>query len=132
MTKKIMTTSQKSERKKTLIPRYTVSFHRPKTLKSKRKPKNTKVRLQTNRVDHFAVVKFPLSSSDAFKKIEDHNTLVFIVNIRANKREIRNALHRLYGIETQKINTLIRPEGHKKAYVKLNATNDALEVASKL
>lgn len=42
------------------------------------------------------------------KKIEEHNTLVFIVDVKANKRQIKEALKNLYDIETIKVNTLIR------------------------
>lgn len=42
------------------------------------------------------------------KKIEENNTLVFIVDIKANKAQIKGALKKLYDIDTQKINTLVR------------------------
>lgn len=42
------------------------------------------------------------------KKIEENNTLVFICDIRANKAQIKQALKKLYDIDTVKINTLIR------------------------
>lgn len=42
------------------------------------------------------------------KKIEENNTLVFIVDIKANKRQIKEALKKLYDVDTVKINTLIR------------------------
>ena len=42
------------------------------------------------------------------KKIEENNTLVFIVDVKANKRQIKEALKKLYDVETVKINTLIR------------------------
>ena len=35
---------------------------------------------------------------------------VFIVDVRANKKQIKEAVGRLYDIQTQKINTLIRCE----------------------
>jgi ribosomal protein L23 len=44
------------------------------------------------------------------KKIEENNTLVFIVDVKANKRQIKEALKKLYDIDTVKINTLIRYE----------------------
>ena len=56
------------------------------------------------------------------KKIEDNNTLVFIVDARATKKQIRDAVKRMYDIQCEKINTLIRPDGAKKAYVRLAAT----------
>jgi len=36
------------------------------------------------------------------------NTLVFIVDVKANKRQIRDALKKLYDVDCLKINTLIR------------------------
>ena len=42
------------------------------------------------------------------KKIEENNTLVFVVDVKANKRQIQAALKTLYDVETTKINTLLR------------------------
>jgi large subunit ribosomal protein L23Ae len=42
------------------------------------------------------------------KKIEEHNTLVFLVDIRANKRQIKDAVKKLYDVQAAKVNTLIR------------------------
>jgi hypothetical protein len=40
--------------------------------------------------------------------IEENNTLVFIVDVKSNKRQIKAALKTLYDVETIKLNTLIR------------------------
>ena len=42
------------------------------------------------------------------KKIEENNTLVFIVDVKANKRQIREALKKLYDVDCVQVNTLIR------------------------
>lgn len=42
------------------------------------------------------------------KKIEENNTLVFICDVKANKRQIKDALKKLYDVDCVKINTLIR------------------------
>ena len=42
------------------------------------------------------------------KKIEEHNTLVFICDVKANKRQIKDALKKLYEVDCVKVNTLIR------------------------
>ena len=42
------------------------------------------------------------------KKIEENNTLVFIVDVRANKNQIKDALKKLYDVDAIKVNTLIR------------------------
>ena len=45
------------------------------------------------------------------KKIEENNTLVFVCDVKANKRQIREALKKLYDVDCVKINTLIRYVG---------------------
>ena len=84
------------------------------------------------RLDSFGVIKYPLTTESAMKKIEDHNTLVFIVDLRANKPKIKQAVKKMYGIEAARVNTLIRPDGLKKAYVRLTQDYDALESASRM
>ncbi|KAL0627970.1 60S ribosomal protein L23a [Plecturocebus cupreus] len=61
------------------------------------------------------------------KKTEDNNTLVFIVDVKANKHQIKQAVKKLYDIDVAKVNTLIRPDGEKKAYVRLAPDYDALD-----
>ena len=58
--------------------------------------------------DHYAIIKFPLTTESAMKKIEDNNTLVFIVDVKANKHQIKQAVKKLYDIDVAKVNTLIR------------------------
>ncbi|XP_068955591.1 large ribosomal subunit protein uL23-like [Petaurus breviceps papuanus] len=95
------------------------TFRRPKTLRLRRQPKYLqKGAPQRNKLDHYAIIKFPLTTESAMKKIED-NTLVFIVDVKANKHQIKQAVKKLYDIDVAKVNTLIRPDGEKKAYVRL-------------
>jgi large subunit ribosomal protein L23Ae len=42
------------------------------------------------------------------KKIEENNTLVFITDLKANKRQIKDAVKKLYDVHAAKVNTLIR------------------------
>jgi len=85
-----------------------------------------------NKLDEFAILRYPLTTESAMKKIEDHNTLVFIVDIRSNKHTIAAAVEKMYQVKPIKVNTLIRPDGTKKAYVRLSKDSDALDVASKI
>ncbi|PPR07687.1 hypothetical protein CVT24_003896 [Panaeolus cyanescens] len=113
--------------------RLSVSFHRPKTLKLARAPKYPRKSINhLPRMDQFRTIVSPLNTESAMKKIEEHNTLVFIVDIKANKRQIKDAVKKLYDVQAAKINTLIRPDGKKKAYVRLTADHDALDVANKI
>lgn len=65
-------------------------------------------------------------------KIEEQNTIVFIVDPKANKHQIKKAVESLYQFKAQKINTLIRPDGLKKAFVRLTPDFQALEAANKM
>jgi len=124
---------KKNTWKKSLKPRYSVVFHRPKTLKRTRTPKYSRTSaVGLEKLDQYAVLKCPLTTESAMKKIEDNNTLVFLVDVRADKKRIKKAVQGLYDIQTKKINTLIRPDGQKKAYVRLTQDFDALDVANKI
>ena len=146
-------------------------FNRPKTLRLLRNPKYSKRSVpRVNKLDQYQILKFPLTTESAMKKIEgarrlpaqlahvrgpgapagaakpafargtlllhaqqppetqqpplassvvlslprlrrlsaDNNTLVFIVDTRANKRQITEAVRRMYEIKTAKVNTLVR------------------------
>jgi large subunit ribosomal protein L23Ae len=98
-------TSSHSSRK----VRTSVSFHRPTTLRLARNPKYPRKSIpHLPRMDQFRTIQHPLNTESAMKKIEDHNTLVFIVDLKANKRQIKDAVKKLYDVESAKINTLIR------------------------
>ncbi|EQB46044.1 60S ribosomal protein L25 [Colletotrichum fructicola] len=116
--------------KKTKV-RYTTSFHRPKTLVVSRAPKYPRKSIPHEpRLDEHKIIIHPLNTESAMKKIEENNTLVFIVDIKSNKAQIKQALKKLYDIDTVKINTLIRPDGSKKAYARLTPDVDALDIAA--
>ncbi|XP_053423694.1 60S ribosomal protein L23a-like [Nycticebus coucang] len=110
------------------------TFQRPKTLRLQRQPRYPrKSAPRRNKLDHYAVIKFPLTTESAVKKTEDNNTLVFTVDVKANKHQIKQAVKKLYNMDVAKVNTLIRSDGEKKAYyVPLAPDYDALAVANKV
>merc|ERR1712118_198104 len=127
---KAITKGVKTVQKKILTG---VRFHLPKTLAKPREGKYPrKYRASPNRLDRYQILKYPLTTESAMKKIEENNTLVFIVDVRASKVQIKEAIKKMYDIDTKKINTLIRPDGQKKAYVRLTQDYDALDVANKI
>ncbi|KAJ7840545.1 hypothetical protein B0H14DRAFT_2360656 [Mycena olivaceomarginata] len=69
-------------------------------------------------------------NAESAMKIGEHNTLVFIVDIKSNKRQIKKTTQDT--VKSAKVNALIRPNGKKKAYVRLTADHDALDVANKV
>ncbi|OQS04048.1 60S ribosomal protein L23a [Thraustotheca clavata] len=84
-------------------------FYQPKTLALARAPKVVRHAVpRRNKLDKYRIIKSPLTTESAMKKIEDNNTLVFLVDKLANKRQIKDAVKQMYDIKALKINTLIR------------------------
>jgi len=113
--------------------RNSVQFHRPKTFRPPRNPKYPRKAVpHRSRMDAYSIILYPSTTEAAMKKIEDNNTLVFLVHPTANKHHITASVKKLYDINIAKVNTLIRPDGKKKAYVRLARDYDALDVANKI
>lgn len=118
---------------KALKVRTNTSFRQPKTLSLPRAPKyQRKSVAHYPRLDEFKIIKNHVNSEVSIKKIEQNNTLVVTVDIKANKNQIKSAIKKLYDVEVAKVNTLIRPDGSKKAFVRLTPDHDALDVASRV
>lgn len=65
--------------------------------------------LKRNNLDHYAIISITLTTESAMKKIENNNTVVFIVDVKINNHQIRQAVRKLYDIAMAKVNVLIRP-----------------------
>lgn len=106
--KKVVAALKKGSGRKATRIHTKVHFFRPKTLTLPRSAKisssNTKGVVQSGH----DIIKFPLNTDSTMKKIEENNTLVFIVDIKANKLQIKNAVKKLYDVKALKVNTLIR------------------------
>lgn len=74
----------------------------------------------------------PSTSESAAKITEGTAHLVFTVDVKANKDPIKQAVKTFYDINMAKVNTLIRPDGEKAAYVQLAPDCDALDAANKI
>jgi len=78
------------------------------------------------------IIKYPLSTEKSIRLMESDNVLVFIVDIKANKQEIKEAIESTYEVKVQKVNTTIGPDNRKKAYVKFLDETPAIDLATQL
>ena len=83
-------------------------------------------------IDPYKILIRPLHTEKAIMKIEKENTLVFIVDRRATKHQIKEAIEKLFNVKVVKVNTLITSRGEKKAYIKLAPQYKADEIATSL
>ena len=79
-----------------------------------------------------AVIKYPLVSEDAVTLIEAENKITFVVDADASKNDIRRAVEELYEVRVDRVNSVVTPEGRKKAYVKLAPDYKASDLAVRL
>ncbi|MFW9988860.1 MAG: 50S ribosomal protein L23 [Candidatus Odinarchaeota archaeon] len=77
----------------------------------------------------YKIIKKPLITEKTFDLIEKENKLVFIVDRKANKNQIKKAIEKLHNIKVIKVNTMITPKGKKKAFVKLHPEFSAQDIA---
>ena len=78
------------------------------------------------------ILKYPLTTEKNVKLMQSENKLVFIVEKKATKPEIKKAAEEFFKIKVQKVNTSILPTGEKKAYLKLSPETPAIDVATQL
>ncbi|MEM1539055.1 MAG: 50S ribosomal protein L23 [Candidatus Bathyarchaeia archaeon] len=83
-------------------------------------------------MDPYEVILYPLMTESASMMVEKENKLVFMVNLKATKRDIKRAVEELYEVKVEKVNIVVTPTGEKKAFVKLRPDYKASDVAIKL
>jgi len=83
-------------------------------------------------LEPYETILYPVMTEVASRILETENKLVFVVNIKATKRDIRRAVEELYEVVVDKVNVAITPRGEKKAFVKLHPDYKAVDVAIKL
>lgn len=82
--------------------------------------------------DPWSIIIAPHLSEKNIGLVESENKLVFIVNEKSNKRQVKWAVEKLFDIKVIKVNILNTTKNRKKAFVKLSPEYVALDVATKL
>ena len=78
------------------------------------------------------IIEHPLVTEKAMDQMDFDNTLQFIVHIDADKSSIQDELERRYDVTVDSLNTMVTPQGEKKAVVRLSEDDDAQEIASRI
>jgi large subunit ribosomal protein L23 len=78
------------------------------------------------------VIKYPVSTEKSIRQMESENLLVFVVDKKATKQMIKQAVESLYKVKVKKINTTIDIKSRKKAYVKFAQETPAIDLATQL
>lgn len=84
------------------------------------------------KIETSQVIKYPLSTEKSIRLMESENKLIFVVDRRANKFDIKNAIEEMFKVKVVKVNTFVSPKGEKKAYIKFSKETPAIDVATNL
>ena len=82
--------------------------------------------------DPWKVLMYPQLAEKSMNLVEIENKLVFIVNPKANKEEIKASVEKNFDVKVMGVSTMITTKGQKKAFVKLHPDNSAADIASRL
>jgi len=73
----------------------------------------------------------PISTEKAIRLIEAENTILFEVDRRNKKKEIREEIEKMFKVKVKSVNIVNR--GSKKiAYITLKKANPAIDIATRL
>jgi large subunit ribosomal protein L23 len=83
-------------------------------------------------MDPYEVILYPLMTEIASRVLETENKLVFAVNMKATKIDVKKAVEQLYEVKVDRVNVVLTHRGVKKAFVRLHPDYKASDVAIKL
>lgn len=79
-----------------------------------------------------SVIRFPLSTEKSVRLMEAENKLVFVVDKKATKAEVKKAIEEMFKVKVLSVNTFVTNSGEKRAYVKFAPENPAIDVATQM
>ena len=82
--------------------------------------------------DPWKVLKYPQLAEKSINMVEIENKLVFIVNKKASKEQIKEAIEKQFNVRVIKVNVEVTRKGEKKAFIKLHPDDSAADIASRM
>ena len=80
----------------------------------------------------YLIIKHPLSTEKSIRLMESENKLIFVVDNKSTKKEIKMAIEQMFNVVVSDVNTFVSPKGEKRAYIKFSAKNPAIDIATQM
>src|SRR3989344_4883696 len=123
----------KVKKTKTLLKKEKKEIKKEAQQETKKEQKNIeKAEGKKEIIDPFSTLRFVLMSEKAIQIIESQNKLVFVVDRKAKKGDIRKAVESEFNTQVDSVQTMSDQKARKKAYVKFKKPGEAGEIAIKL
>ena len=82
-------------------------------------------------MEEYNVIKHPLSTEKSIRLMESENKLIFVVDKKATKPEIKSAIEKAFNVKVESVKTHIMG-GEKRAYVRFAMDTPAIDIATQL
>ncbi len=79
-----------------------------------------------------SIIKYPLSTEKSIRLMESENKLIFAVEKKAKREEIKKAVEEMFNAKVIKVNTFTSIKGEKRAYIKFSDETPAIDIATQL
>lgn len=99
--------------------------------KKEAKPAHAEKKIELKR-DVYDILKFVLMTEKSVRQIELQNRLVFIVDRKSHRDEIKAAAERAFNVPVRDVKTMIDQSGRKKAFIIFTGEGAAGEIAVRL
>lgn len=83
-------------------------------------------------MEPYTLILHPLSTEKSIRLLEAENKLVFAVHPKAKRKEVKEALEKMFNVKILKVNMLTAANGGKRVYVKLAPEFQAIDIATDL
>lgn len=77
------------------------------------------------------IIRYPYVTEKTMTLMEEENKLEFVVNLKANKHQIADAVEEIFEVKVDKVNTRIDKHG-KRATVKFSSEHSAEEIGMRI
>ncbi len=78
------------------------------------------------------IIKYPLATEKSIRLMESENKLLFVVDKKAKKHDVKKAIEEIFKVRVVNVNLFNSIDGTKRAYVKFRAETPAIDIATQL
>ena len=85
-----------------------------------------------DKMDPYDVIKYPLSTEKSIRLMESENKLIFVVDKKANKKDIKDAIEKAFKAKVVNVKTFVDKDNKKRAYIRFSNETPAIDIATQL
>ena len=78
------------------------------------------------------VIKYPLSTEKSIRLLEAENKMLFVVDRKAKRSDVKKAIEEVFKAKVLKVNIFNKNKGEKRAYVTFSPETPAIDIATQL